>query len=225
MSDFLLEATALTKTYPRKGKPVKALTNVSLTVQPREFIAIIGRSGSGKSTLLSLLSGLDQPDSGEVRFGERSFNQFSREQAAVFRREMIGFLFQSIDLLPSLTALENVSLPAGLNDEEPSAYQQRAVALLEAVGLGDKTQALPDQLSGGERQRVGIARALINHPRLILADEPTGSLDQTTGSAVIKLLKKSAQDDAIAIVMVTHDLDIAAQADRVIRLCDGQVEA
>lgn len=225
MNKPLLAAHNLSKTYPRKGKSIKALSGVSLSVESGEFIAIIGRSGSGKSTLLSLLSGLDQPDSGEVHFGDRSLSQLNPNQAAAFRREMIGFLFQSIDLLPSLTALENVALPAALEDAVAKPYREHASALLEAVGLGEKTQSLPDQLSGGERQRVGIARALINQPRLILADEPTGSLDQDTGSEIIRLLKTSAQQHKTAIVMVTHDLEIAAQADRIVHLSDGQIEA
>ena len=224
MSEALMSATGLSKTYRRKGKPVIALTEVSLSVQPGEFVAIVGRSGSGKSTLLSLLGGLDQPDSGEVCFGSMSLNQFTRAKAAIFRRETIGYLFQSIDLLPSLTSLENVALPAALEGAEAPKYRLEAAKLLEAVGLGEKASALPDQLSGGERQRVGIARALINHPRLILADEPTGSLDQATGEAIIALLKQTAEAQRIALIIVTHDLEIAAQADRVIHLSDGRVE-
>ena len=225
MSEPLLSANDLTKTYQRKGKPVRALTHVDLTIQPGEFVAIVGRSGSGKSTLLSLLSGLDRPDSGEVCFGDLKLSQLNREQAAVFRRETIGFLFQSIDLLPSLNALENVALPAALEGAESGGYHEQASALLESVGLRSKAEALPDQLSGGERQRVGIARALINHPRLILADEPTGSLDQATGNDIIKLLQKSAQQNNTTVVIVTHDPQIAAQADRIVRLSDGQIEA
>ena len=224
MSEALMYAVGLSKTYRRKGKPVTALTNVSLSVQAGEFVAIVGRSGSGKSTLLSLLGGLDQPESGEVCFGTMNLSQNSRAQAAIFRRETIGYLFQSIDLLPSLTALENVALPAALEGVKTGTYRQEAARLLDAVGLGDKASALPDQLSGGERQRVGIARALINHPRLILADEPTGSLDQATGEAIMTLLKQTAEAQQIALIIVTHDLEIAAQADRVIHLSDGRVE-
>ena len=224
MSEALMSAVGLSKTYRRKGKPVTALTNVSLSVQAGEFVAIVGRSGSGKSTLLSLLGGLDQPESGEVCFGTMNLSQNNRAQAAIFRRETIGYLFQSIDLLPSLTALENVALPAALEGVKTGTYRQEAARLLDAVGLGDKASALPDQLSGGERQRVGIARALINHPRLILADEPTGSLDQATGEAIMTLLKQTAEAQQIALIIVTHDLEIAAQADRVIHLSDGRVE-
>ena len=224
MSEALLSATHLTKTYRRKGQSVQALRDVSLTVQPGEFVAIVGRSGSGKSTLLSLLGGLDRPDSGAVGLGDVQLHQLSRQQAAVFRRETLGFLFQSIDLLPSLNALENVALPCGLDGLAPEAYWKRARALLESVGLGDKTEALPDQLSGGERQRVGIARALVNHPRLVLADEPTGSLDHANGETIIHLLKTATQAEQTAVIMVTHDLDIARQTDRTIHLNDGQVE-
>ncbi|MBI1257237.1 MAG: ATP-binding cassette domain-containing protein [Chloroflexi bacterium] len=224
MSETLMSATGLSKTYRLKGKPVIALTEVSLSVQPGEFVAIVGRSGSGKSTLLSLIGGLDQPDSGEVCFDAIRLNQLTQAQAAIFRRETIGYLFQSIDLLPSLTALENVALPAALQGTDVAKYRPEAAKLLAAVGLSEKASALPDQLSGGERQRVGIARALINHPRLILADEPTGSLDQATGEAIITLLKQTAEAQQIALIIVTHDLEIAAQADRVIHLSDGRME-
>lgn len=224
MNEPVLMADHLVKTYVRGREPIRALRGVTLSVQPGEFVAIVGRSGSGKSTLLGLLGGLDQPTEGEVQVSGTRLNQLKRAAAAVFRREHVGFLFQSVDLLPTLTVLENVALPYALKGQEANVYMERALSLLNAMRLGHLATALPDQLSGGERQRVGIARALVNHPELILADEPTGSLDQAAGQSLMDLLKQVVNDHRTAIVLVTHDREVAHMAGRKLTLHDGQLE-
>ncbi len=224
MGEALLVASHVSKTYHRRTQQVTALKDVSLSVESEEFIAIMGRSGSGKSTLLSLLGGLDVPSKGDVFYGDANLRSFTAQQSAIFRRHTVGYLFQSIDLLPSLSVLENVALPGALDGSELRRCRADAQMLLNAVGLEHLSNALPDQLSGGERQRAGIARALMNNPRMILADEPTGSLDHVTGSAVMALLKEKAREYEAALIIVTHDSEIAQQADRTLVLQDGQLE-
>lgn len=224
MTEPIVTASHLTKIYQRKQQQIMALVDVSLNVLPGEFVAIVGRSGSGKSTLLSLLGGLDQPDRGEVQIEGIVVNQLTPKEAAVFRRKSVGFLFQLIHLLPTLTALENIELPFAFEDEPSDDYRERALALLKAVHLDAAANSLPDQLSGGERQRIGVARALVNNPKLILADEPTGNLDHETGGGIIKLLKQQTREHDMAVVMVTHDRSIAQQADRIVQMHDGKVE-
>ncbi|HRW10083.1 MAG TPA: ABC transporter ATP-binding protein [Caldilineaceae bacterium] len=216
-------ADDLSMTYHRGPTAVTALTHAHLTVQPGEFVALVGRSGSGKSTLLSLLGGLEKPTTGTVTVAGTSLQKLKAKPAAIFRREHIGFLFQAVDLLPTLTVLENVMLPAALNGMAEAQCRAAATELLDAVGIGALAESLPDQLSGGQRQRAGLARALINRPQLILADEPTGSLDHATGQTVVALLKQLAHQEHSALILATHDPEVARQADRVVAVESGSV--
>jgi putative ABC transport system ATP-binding protein len=223
MLEALVLTKQLSKTYLRGRQHVSAILDVNLAVQPGEFVALIGRSGSGKSTLLSLLGGLDSPTAGQVIIAGTDLSALNPKRSAIFRRQQIGFLFQSVDLLPTLTVLENVMLPAALAGTSVVDYTEQAWHLLDAVGMQALVDKLPDQLSGGERQRVGIARALINHPRLILADEPTGSLDRSAGQSVIDLLRQMAREKQMTVILATHDPEVTRQADRMITINDGRV--
>jgi putative ABC transport system ATP-binding protein len=201
---------------------VVALDSVSLKVAPGESVALMGRSGSGKSTLLHLVGALDHPTSGRICVGRRRVDLLAGADAARYRRE-VGFVFQRFHLIPVLSALENVLaplIPTGVGAEE----QRRARGLLEAVGLGAQAAHLPSELSGGEQQRVAIARALVNRPRLFLADEPTGNLDTQTGQAVVQLLLSLRESEGATLILVTHDADIAARCERVLRLTDGRID-
>lgn len=223
MHDSFVVTYQLSKIYVRGERQIPAVIDVNLTVQSGEFIALVGRSGSGKSTLLSLLGGLERPTEGQVLIAGTELTALSPTRAALFRRQQIGFLFQSVDLLPTLTVLENVMLPAVLAQRKAPDYTEHAWRLLTAVEMDAQASALPDQLSGGERQRVGIARALINQPRLILADEPTGSLDSSTGQAVLNLLMQMAHEQQMAMILATHDAEVTRHADRVMTMHDGRV--
>lgn len=223
MCDGFVFTHQLAKTYVRGVQQIPALLDVNLTVQLGEFVALVGRSGSGKSTLLSLLGGLECPTAGQVFIAGTELNTLKPAHSALFRRQQIGFLFQAVDLLPTLTVLENIMLPAALTRAKAVDYTEQAWRLLDAVGMQPLADALPDQLSGGERQRVGIARALINHPRLILADEPTGSLDRSTGQTVISLLTQMAHEQQMAVILATHDPEVTRQADRIMTMHDGRV--
>jgi putative ABC transport system ATP-binding protein len=208
----------VSRTYRDDGQAVAALDGVTLTIAAGATVALSGPSGSGKSTLLHLLGALDRPDRGRVIVHERDLGTLSRRELAAHRRT-VGFVFQRFNLLPALTALDNVLapvLPYGPDDA-------RATALLAAVGLAGREDALPSRLSGGEQQRVAIARALVNSPRLILADEPTGNLDSRTGREIVDLLLELQARDGITIVIATHDAQVAARCGRVIRLLDGRV--
>lgn len=227
--DILLEATNLRKSYTR-GREVPVLRGVDLTVHEGECVAIIGTSGSGKSTLLHLLGALDQPASGDIRFrGTSIVKQTSRERDA-YRNRAIGYVFQFFHLLPELTALENVMLPAMVQTSlfsywrESGRIRRQAMALLERMELGPRAEHRPGELSGGEMQRAAIARALITQPALLLADELTGNLDNETGAAILDLLLDFRRTNNLTIIMVTHDPDIARRADRVLRLTSGQLE-
>lgn len=218
MSDRVVIARDLVKTY-ENGR-TRALDGVSLEVFAGEFVAICGPSGSGKSTLLNLIGALDRPDSGELWVAGEDLTR-SRGDFAGFRARKVGFIFQLHNLIPSLTALENVLIPTlGLNGRDAHA---RARELLERVGLADKAHRRPPELSGGERQRVAVARALVNNPELILADEPTGSLDSKTERAVLELLRGLQSERGVTLILVTHDPRVAQSADRVIELVDGRV--
>ncbi|CAN5731387.1 ABC transporter ATP-binding protein [soil metagenome] len=223
MLEALVLTKQLSKTYLRGRQHVSAILDVNLAVQPGEFVALIGRSGSGKSTLLSLLGGLDVPTAGQVIIAGTDLSVLNPKRSAIFRRQQIGFLFQSVDLLPTLTVLENVMLPAALAGTNVVEYTEQAWRLLDAVGIQPLVDKLPDQLSGGERQRVGIARALINHPRLILADEPTGSLDRSAGQSVIDLLKQMTREQQTTVILATHDPEVTRQADRLMTIDDGRI--
>lgn len=200
-----------------------AVRSVSCQVARGEFVAVTGPSGSGKSTLLALLSGLDKPTRGRVMLDGTDLSLLSEDQLALLRREKVGFVFQSFHLVPSLTALQNVALPLVPTGRPRADLESRAAELLRRVGLGDKGRRYPAQLSGGERQRVAIARALMGQPHILFADEPTGNLDAETGAAVLDLLLTLRQDEGITLVVVTHDRDVAARADRQIALQDGRL--
>jgi putative ABC transport system ATP-binding protein len=202
---------------------VHALADVDLSVEPGEFVTVMGPSGSGKSTLLHLLGGLDRPSSGEVTLdGQRLSNQ-SDKQVTLMRRRKIGFVFQFFNLLPTLSAQENVSLPILIDRRPLRAYRERIDELLALVGLGERCDHKPDQLSGGEQQRVAIARALVTHPAILLADEPTGNLDSQAGDEVLRLLRQTCDKEGQTIVMVTHDPRAASYADRIVFLKDGRM--
>ena len=213
----------LGKHYETRAGPVPVLKDVNLDIGPAEFVAIMGPSGSGKSTLMSILGCLDAPSDGTYVLEGRDVGALSRDQLADLRNRVIGFVFQGFNLLPRATTLDNVALPlvyAGVGKSERLA---RARQMLERVGLGPYTASFPDQVSGGQQQRAAIARALINRPRLILADEPTGNLDTRTSQEIMGLLRQLNADGGITVVLVTHDPDIAAHAVRLVHLVDGQV--
>ena len=217
----IVEARDITKTYTIGDRRIRVLDEVSLSVSAGEFLVVSGSSGSGKTTLLSLLSGLDKPSSGRVLLEEMDITDTSEDDLAPLRNETIGFVFQSFHLVPSLTALENVMFPAELK-HDPRA-QAKAADLLERVGMRERSANFPHQLSGGEMQRVALCRAVINHPKIIFADEPTGNLDSENGRAVLDLLLEFQQEGRTTLVLITHSLDIAAMADRVIVLKDGRI--
>lgn len=217
-----LELRHLTRQLPSGGRMLTILDDVSLRIAPSEFAAILGPSGSGKSTLLALMAGLDRPTSGEVLLDGQAVQDLSEDALALLRRRKIGFVFQSYQLLGNLTARENVLLPLELLDADDA--EERADRLLEAVGLGDRGHHFPAQLSGGEQQRVALARAFAPRPPLLLADEPTGNLDSSTGERILELLAALRRDEGTTLVLVTHDPAVAALAARRIHLRDGRVE-
>jgi putative ABC transport system ATP-binding protein len=221
----ILQTRALTRRYRVGRDSVTALDHVDLAVQPGEFVAIMGPSGCGKSTLLNLIGGLDQPSDGQVCLAGQDLRSLNEEQLAALRRATLGFIFQRHDLFPVLTAQENVEFPLLLAGVPPAERRSRAEALLALVGLGPQAAHLPDELSGGQQQRVGIARALANRPRILLADEPTGNLDSATAAELLDALTSLVRAQGLTLVMVTHDPADAARADRVIRLKDGRVLA
>jgi putative ABC transport system ATP-binding protein len=217
----LLQAHRITKQYTLDDRTITVLDNVSLSVDPGEFVVISGSSGSGKTTLLSLLSGLDKPTSGRVLLEDIDITDTSEDDLAPLRNETIGFIFQSFHLVPSLTALENVMFPAELK-HDPRAHA-KAADLLKRIGMHKRSANFPHQLSGGEMQRVAMCRAVINHPKIIFADEPTGNLDSENGQAVLDLLLGFQRERRTTLILITHSLDIAEMADRVIVLKDGRI--
>ena len=225
MTDLLIEVTDLMKTYGSGDAQVSALDKVNVHINRGELVAIVGPSGSGKSTLMNILGCLDRPTSGAYKLDGRDVSRMSRNELADVRNRKIGFVFQSFHLLPRLSALDNILLPMFYNigtrwDEKSS--RDRAVAALESVGLGNRLHHRPSQLSGGQQQRVAIARAIINHPPLILADEPTGNLDSKSSNEIMALLQK-LNDEGVTLVLVTHEPDIASYAQRTIHVFDGKV--
>lgn len=217
----ILEVKNLSKTYGKGTNLVRAVDNVSFAVEEGEFVAIVGASGSGKSTLLHLLGGVDRPSSGKVLIDDKDIYELSDDALAIFRRRQIGIIYQFYNLIPILDVKENITLPCDLDNKPVS--KKRLNELLNTLGLEHRITHLPNQLSGGQQQRVSIGRALINDPALILADEPTGNLDSKAGDEIVSLLKLSNQKYHQTIVIITHDLEIASQADRVITFEDGKI--
>ncbi|QLY30018.1 ABC transporter ATP-binding protein [Nocardia huaxiensis] len=218
----MLELTDVTKEYRIGEQSVRALDRISLRIEPGEFTAIIGPSGSGKSTLLHLLGALDSPDSGSIRFQDKEIGGLDDDRQSEFRRHQVGFVFQFFNLLPTLSAWENVAIPKLLDGTGLRKAKPRALELLDLVGLSDRAEHRPAELSGGQMQRVAVARALIMDPPLILADEPTGNLDSKTGAAILQLLGDITRQGN-SVVMVTHDMGAVRYCDRVITLRDGQI--
>jgi putative ABC transport system ATP-binding protein len=214
----------VTKTFRQGTEEVRAVHDVDLTVAAGEFLVVAGPSGSGKTTLLQLLGGLDRPTSGELMFEGRDLTRLGDAALALLRLETFGFVFQQFNLIPTLTASENVEAALAPRGNGRDRRRQVVGDLLEAVGLADRRSHLPTQLSGGEQQRVAIARALANGPRVVLADEPTGNLDVTTGEEVLALLKRLSHEHGHTVVLITHDQSVAANATRVVRMRDGQVQ-
>jgi putative ABC transport system ATP-binding protein len=220
-----IEAIDVTRTYALEGVQVDALRGVSLAIAPGEYVAVIGPSGSGKSTLMHLLGLLDRPTSGTIRVAGVDATTLDDSELARLRNEMIGFVFQSFQLLPRTTAVDNVALPLLYRGERKSVRRERAAAALGAVGLSHRLQHKPAQMSGGEQQRVAIARALVTEPALLLADEPTGNLDTATGQDIMSTLERLNAERGVAIAIVTHDRDVAGRARRQIHVRDGRLES
>ncbi|ALS98808.1 lipoprotein-releasing ABC transporter ATP-binding protein LolD [Lacimicrobium alkaliphilum] len=221
----LLVCEQLAKQYDEGPAPVKVLDNISFSLNRKEQLAVVGSSGSGKSTLLHLLGALDTPTAGKVLFKGQDIYQFNAAQQAAFRNASLGFIYQFHHLLPEFTALENVAMPLLIARKPTQQAEDKARLMLDKVGLGLRCEHRPSQLSGGERQRVAIARALVNEPSLVLADEPTGNLDNKTAEAVYELLRGLTSDLGTSFIVVTHDLDLAQRLDRSLTLHDGKLVA
>lgn len=219
----MLNAVKLSKIYDGGKHPVHALVEVDLTVEEGEFVAVMGPSGSGKSTLLHLLGGLDSPTSGAILLDGKVVSSLSDKEATLLRRRNIGFVFQFYNLLPTLSAEENILLPLLIDGKKPKGHEKEMEALMEKVGILERRSHRPSELSGGEQQRVSLARALITKPKILLADEPTGNLDSRTGSQVMELLALLSEEMKQTIIMVTHDPKAASYADRLVYLVDGKI--
>ncbi len=217
----ILETSGLKKQYQMGEVEVDALAGVDFAVEQGAFVAIMGPSGSGKSTLLHLLGGLDGPSDGEVKLAGNQLSLLNDNEVTLIRRRNVGFVFQFFNLLPTLSAEENVALPLLIDGQNIKAHQEKIDSLLNLVGLAERKSHKPDQLSGGQQQRVAIARAFVTEPAIVLADEPTGNLDSTTSSEILQLLRQSCDDLGQTIVMVTHDVFAASFADRIVFLMDG----
>ena len=215
----ILSGTDLSKKYG----DLEVVKGVSLAIDAGEFVCLVGKSGCGKTTLLSLLSGLEKPTKGRVILNGKEMNGASEDVLALFRRENVGFIFQSFNLIPTLSAWENVALPLFPLKMTNEDRRKRATELLGKMELGHRIEHLPSALSGGEKQRVAIARALINNPKIIFADEPTGNLDSSTGEAIMSILNKLHKEEGVAILMVTHEDELAKTANRLIRMKDGEI--
>jgi putative ABC transport system ATP-binding protein len=222
-NNVVIDARELTKVYQMGDVEVRALRGTSLQVRRGELVAIMGPSGSGKSTLMNILGCLDQPTSGEYYLEGVEIDQLDDDQLAEIRSRRIGFVFQTFNLLPRTTALSNVELPLVYSGAGGRRRRERAVAALEAVGLGDRLHHRPNELSGGQQQRVAIARALINEPSIILADEPTGNLDSKSGAEIMTIFQRLNMEDGITIIFVTHEPEIAQHTRRIVRIADGRI--
>lgn len=219
----VLEANDISKQYQMGEVVVNALDDVRFSVKKGEFVAVMGPSGSGKSTLLHLLGGLDEPSHGEITLAGQPITRLSDDEVTLVRRRKVGFIFQFYNLVPTLTAAENVALPLLIDGAKLRDYEEKVHDLLKLVGLADRQTHKPDQMSGGQQQRVAIARAFVNDPEIVLADEPTGNLDSKSGTAILELLRRSCDELGQTIVMVTHDARAASFADRVVFLKDGRI--
>lgn len=217
----ILRVENLVKTYGQGDNVVNAVDNISLSVNKGEFVAIVGASGSGKSTLLHLLGGVDRPTSGEIYIDGNEINSMNNDSLAIFRRRQIGIVYQFYNLIPILTVEENISLPCDLDGNRPD--KERMDLILKSFGLFERRNHLPNELSGGQQQRTSIARALINNPAILLADEPTGNLDSKSTEEIMSILKMSNRDFNQTIIMITHNLEIAKEADRIITIQDGKI--
>ncbi len=217
----ILKVENLVKTYGKGETKINAVDNISFTVNKGEFVAIVGASGSGKSTLLHLIGGVDRPTSGKVYIDGKDIYSLSNDNLAIFRRRQIGLIYQFYNLIPILNVEENITLPCDLDGEE--ADKQRLNDLLKTLGLENRKMHLPNQLSGGQQQRVSIGRAMINNPAIMLADEPTGNLDSKASEEIISLLKLSNKKYNQTVIIITHDLEIAKEAERVITIEDGKI--
>jgi ABC-type lipoprotein export system ATPase subunit len=215
----VISATDLNKSFGT----LKVVRDVNFNIKKGEFVSIVGKSGSGKTTLLSLLSGLERPSSGRVTLNGREITESSENELALIRREMVGFIFQSFHLIPTLSAWENVALPLFPVRMTTEQRRKRAMELLRQMEMEHRSDHRPATLSGGEKQRVAIARALVNSPKVVFADEPTGNLDSATSGAIMNILKRLHTDNGLSLVMVTHDLDLAGLSDRIVRMQDGEI--
>lgn len=218
-NNAIISATGLHKSFGT----LQVVNNVNFTVQKGEFVSIVGKSGSGKTTLLSLLSGLEHPSSGQVVINEKNITELSENKLALFRRQFIGFVFQSFHLIPTLSAWENVALPLFPEKIDGNHLKQKAVELLGQMEMGPRSEHRISELSGGEKQRVAIARALVNDPEIVFADEPTGNLDSATGTVIMRVLKELHLKRGLSLLMVTHDMDLAKLSDRIVQMKDGEV--
>lgn len=217
----ILEISHLIKTYGKGDNLVKAVDDVSFSVPEGQFLAIVGASGSGKSTLLHMIGGVDNPTKGDIIIDGENISKYNSDKLAVFRREKVGIIYQFYNLIPVLNVSENITLPCDLGNKKVD--QEYLKDLIETLGLTDRVKNLPNQLSGGQQQRVAIGRALFNHPKIILADEPTGNLDKKSSDEIVNLLKTANQKYHQTVILVTHDANIAAQADRIITFEDGKI--
>lgn len=217
----ILKVENLVKTYGEGDNIINAVDNISLSVNKGEFVAIVGASGSGKSTLLHLLGGVDRPTSGKIYIDGNEINNMNNDKLAIFRRRQIGIVYQFYNLIPILTVEENISLPCDLDGNRPD--KERMNLILKSFGLFERRNHLPNELSGGQQQRTSIARALINNPAILLADEPTGNLDSKSTEEIMSILKMSNRDFNQTIIMITHNLEIAKEADRIITIQDGKI--
>lgn len=220
----MIKLTDVVRTYPMGKTKVQALRGLDLEIREGELVAIMGPSGSGKSTLMHLIGGLDLPDEGSVLLGELDISQQNGNHLAELRGKRVGFVFQTFNLITTLSALENVELPMIFQQVPRKERRKRAQELLGQVGLGERIHHKPTELSGGEQQRVAIARALVNDPQILLADEPTGNLDSESGDEIMQLLKELNEEKGMTVIVVTHDPEIARYAHRIVRIRDGQIQ-
>lgn len=218
----MIKLNSVTKTYEMGGEEIRALSDVNLLIRNGDFVAVVGPSGSGKSTLANVIGGLDTPTNGEVLVDEKPLSKANDKELSNYRNKRIGFVFQTFNLQPGYTALENVEVPLLFSKMAPKERREKAEECLRAVGLEDRMKHKPNQLSGGQRQRVSIARALANNPEIIIADEPTGNLDSKKGAEIMEVLKM-LNKKGITLIVITHDQNIAKQAHRIIMLHDGKV--